>query len=93
MLLTYTYLGDSVNKIKSKQKNLEYFIGKPRLEMTGSECLVDGLKSVIEYSSQKISISLGSQVIVFNGFDLKINSFTKDGAIVEGSITSMEFLS
>lgn len=61
--------------------------------MSGSECLVDGLKSVIEYSSNKISVSLGSQIIVFNGFDLKINSFTRDGAIVEGNITSMEFSS
>lgn len=61
--------------------------------MSGSECLVDGLKSVIEYSSSKISVSLGSQIIVFNGFDLKINSFTRDGAIVEGNITSMEFSS
>lgn len=72
---------------------MDYIIGKPRLEMSGSECIVDGLKSVVEYSPTKISISLGSQIIVFYGFDLKINSFTRDGAIVEGSITSMEFLS
>lgn len=83
-------------KIKKLQKlgpDLDYIFGKPRLEMTGSECTIDGLKSVIEYSSTKISVSLGSQIIVFNGFDLKINSFTKDGAIVEGNITCMEFLS
>ena len=54
---------------------------------------MDGLKSVVEYSDTKISVSLGSQIIVFNGFDLKINSFTKEGAIIEGNITYMEFLS
>lgn len=82
-----------MKKAKYKSIGMDYFFGKPRLEMSGSECLVDGLKSVIEYSSNKISISLGSQIIIFNGFNLKINSFTKDGAIVEGDITSMEFSS
>lgn len=82
-----------MKKAKQKHSELDYFFGKPRLEMTGSECLVDGLKSVIEYSDTKISVSLGSQIIVFNGFDLKINSFTRDGAIIEGDITYLEFLS
>lgn len=82
-----------MKKAKQKHSEFDYFFGKPRLEMTGSECLVDGLKSVIEYSDTKISVSLGSQIIVFNGFDLKINSFTRDGAIIEGDITYLEFLS
>ncbi len=75
-----------------ESKELDYVFGKPRIEMTGSECLVDGLESVVEYSDSRISVSLGSQVIVFNGFNLKINSFTRDGAIIEGDITNMEFL-
>lgn len=84
-----------MKKIKhsKSKKEFDYIFGKPRLEIAGGECLVDGLKSVIEYSDTKISVSLGSQVIVFNGFDLKINSFTKEGAIIEGNITYMEFLS
>lgn len=82
-----------MKKVKQKHSEFDYFFGKPRLEMTGSECLVDGLKSVIEYSDTKISVSLGSQIIVFNGFGLKINSFTRDGAIIEGDITFLEFLS
>lgn len=81
-----------MKKLKQRENSeLDYVFGKPRLEMTGRECLVDGLKSVVEYSDSRISVSLGSQIIVFNGFDLKINSFTKDGAIIEGNITSMEF--
>ena len=59
--------------------------------MAGSECLVDGLESIIEYSNTKITVSLGSQLITFLGDDLKINSFTREGAIVQGNITSMEF--
>lgn len=88
-------IGDMMKKIKhsKSKKEFDYIFGKPRLEIAGGECLVDGLKSVIEYSDTKISVSLGSQIIVFNGFDLKINSFTKEGAIIEGNITYMEFLS
>lgn len=74
-----------------KPQGYDYYFGSPRLEMSGSECLVDGLKSVIEYSSDKITVSLGSQLITFFGDDLRINSFTREGAIVEGNIISMEF--
>ncbi len=80
-----------MKKRSQKPSNYDYFFGKPRLEMTGRECLVDGLKSVVEYSDSKIIISLGSRLITFFGDELCINSFTKDGAIVEGNIISMEF--
>ena len=51
---------------KENKSPLDYYFGKPRIEMAGSECLVD---------------------------DLKINSFTREGAVVQGNITSMEFSS
>ena len=81
-------------KTKKKKKiQIEYYFGKPRIEMAGSECLVDGLEKIIEYSNTKITVSLGSQEITFWGDDLKINSFTREGAVVQGNITSMEFSS
>lgn len=84
-----------MKKVKIKEKimprSYDYYFGKPRLEMTGRECLVDGLQSIIEYSSDKITLNLGKQVITFFGDDLRINSFTREGAIVEGNIISMEF--
>lgn len=76
---------------KDKSKPFDWYFGKPRLEIAGSECLVDGLDSVIEYSPTKIQVALGSQIITFNGYDLKINSFTHEGAVVKGDILSMEF--
>lgn len=81
-------------KSKKVQKEpFDYYFGKPKIELSGGECLVDGLESIIEYSSTKIQVSLGSQFITFFGDDLKINSFTREGAVVEGNITSMEFSS
>lgn len=91
--------GDKMKFIKNKKTEkenkdpLDYYFGKPRIEMSGSECLVDGLEKIIEYSNTKITVSLGSQEITFWGDGLKINSFTREGAIVQGNITSMEFSS
>lgn len=86
-----------MKKVKLKEKitprGYDYCFGKPRLEMTGRECLVDGLQSIVEYSNDKITVNLGSQIITFFGDDLRINSFTREGAIVEGNIISMEFSS
>ena len=56
---------------KENKSPLDYYFGKPRIEMAGS----------------------GSQEITFWGDDLKINSFTREGAVVQGNITSMEFSS
>ena len=68
---------------KENKSPLDYYFGKPRIEMAGSECLVDGLEKIIEYSNTKITVSLGSQEI----------TFTREGAVVQGNITSMEFSS
>lgn len=80
-----------MKKITTEQNAVSSFYGKPRIEMNGNECLVDGLKSVVEYSDDKIIISLGNKSITFFGDDLQINSFTREGAIIQGNIISMEF--
>lgn len=80
-----------MKKSRAEQSEFNYYFGKPRLEMNGNECLVDGLKSVVEYSGDKIVISLGKKTIAFFGDDLHINSFTREGAIIQGNIISMEF--
>lgn len=77
------------DKLSVNSKDLMF--GTPRIEMAGNECTVDGLQSIIEYSDTKITVSLGSQTITFYGDELKINSFTREGAVVEGNILSMEF--
>jgi sporulation protein YqfC len=67
-------------------------IVKPRLEITGSnECVVDGLMGIVEYSNEKIKVNLGKYFVTFYGDGLFINSFSHEGAVVEGSINSLEF--
>lgn len=68
------------------------FTGEPHIELYGcSHCLVDGLKSVLEYSSEKIKLAAGKKKITFHGNDLHIDSFTPQGAVVEGMIVSVDF--
>ncbi|MBR6391878.1 MAG: YabP/YqfC family sporulation protein [Eubacterium sp.] len=64
----------------------------PRLELCGnSRCVVEGLKGIVEYTKGKIKIDLGKFSVCFFGDDLYINSFTREGATVEGTIISLEF--
>lgn len=63
-----------------------------RLEIIGvGECVVDGLKSICEYSADKIKMDLGKNYVTFFGDCLRIDSFSPRGAIVQGTIVSLEF--
>lgn len=79
--------------MKRKVKdNIITYTSSPRLEIIGnSECIVDGLKGISEYNSDKIRINLGKYFITFFGDDLRIDSFSYKGAVVQGNIVSMEF--
>lgn len=71
---------------------IDYYTGEPHLELIGnSECVVDGLKSIIEYKKDKITLNIGKKTVTFLGEDLEINSLTTEGAVVKGFIMSVEF--
>ena len=81
--------------MKKKVKNTDdvmTYTNEPHLELTGnSECIVDGLKGILEYTKEKIKINLGKYCVTFFGDALYINSFSHEGAIVQGTIISVEF--
>lgn len=71
---------------------IEYYTGEPHLEIIGNfECIVDGLKSITEYSAEKIKLCIGKRAVTFLGENLHIKSFTPQGAVVQGEILSVEF--
>ena len=71
---------------------IEYYTGEPHLEIIGNfECVVDGLKSIIEYSSDRIKLNIGKRAVTFLGYDLHITSLTTEGDVVQGTILSVEF--
>lgn len=64
----------------------------PRIELVGnSECMVEGMKGILEYTKEKIKINLGKYYVTFFGDELFIKSFSYQGAIVQGNIISVEF--
>lgn len=78
-----------------KRKDSENLIScacAPRLELTGNtECIVEGIKGIPQYNEEKITIDLGKFSVSIFGDGLYINSFTPQGAVIEGAIVSMEF--
>lgn len=64
---------------------------EPHIELIGSsEIIINGLKGIGEYTSERIRIDLGRYIITILGDELYINSFTHDGAIINGTILSLE---
>lgn len=75
-----------------KRDELTEYAVSPRLELVGNtKCIIEGLKSIVEYTKGKIKIDLGKFSVSFFGDELYINSFTREGATVEGIIISLEF--
>lgn len=72
--------------------NLISFAASSHLEIIGNyQCVVDGLKGIEIYSSDKIKVNLGKHSVTFFGDSLFINAFSPEGAIIEGMIVSLEF--
>ena len=68
------------------------YTAQPHIELVGNnECAVDGLKAVLEYTADRICIDLGKYCVTFYGDGLCINSFSREGAVVAGTIISVEF--
>ena len=64
----------------------------PHLEIVGNtECVIDGIKGILEYTKDKIKIDFGKYAVTFVGDELCIDSFSHEGAVVEGTIISVEF--
>ena len=77
-----------------KHDEIVSYAAAPRIEIVvGRECVVDGLQSIVEYTDDKIKIDLGKYVATFIGDGLYIGSFSREGAVVEGTIMGLEFCS
>lgn len=71
--------------------NIVNIIREPHIELFGnSECVIDGLEGIIEYTSERIKINLGKYAVSIIGDELYINSFSHNGAIINGYIISLE---
>ena len=56
------------------------------------EVTIDGSKGVLEYDENLIRINMGKMVACFFGRNLNIKCFNLESLVIEGYITSIEFL-
>lgn len=76
--------------VKNTDTDFNY-ITEPHIILIGnSKCIIDGLRGICEYTSEKIKINLGKYCVEIIGSGLYIESFSYEGAVVEGDILSLE---
>lgn len=62
-------------------------------ELNGNrEVVVDGCKGILEYDENIIKLNTGKMVTKFLGRHLNIKCLTPDSLVIEGLITSIEFI-
>lgn len=67
--------------------------GIPQIELAGNrEAVIEGCQGVLEYDENIIKLAAGKMSIKFVGRGLQIKVLTHDSAVVEGFISSMEFI-
>ncbi len=80
-----------MKRLRTNDDIIDY-IKKPHIELIGNtECIIEGMKSIIEYTKGRIKVDTGKMNVTISGDGLYINSFTPDGATVEGEIVALEF--
>ena len=66
---------------------------RERYQFCGNrEVTIDGSKGVLEYDENLIRINMGKMVACFFGRNLNIKCFNLESLVIEGYITSIEFL-
>ena len=69
------------------------FAGLAHLELSGNrEAIIEGCKGVLEYDENLVRINTGKMIIRFLGRNLTIRNLTEDSAVIEGYITSIEYM-
>ncbi len=62
------------------------------IELSGNTAAsVEGCRGIVEYSTEKIVLSLGSMSVAFGGTGLEITSFDGENALISGSFSCVEF--
>ncbi|WP_010244052.1 sporulation protein YqfC [Acetivibrio cellulolyticus] len=87
-------------KASLKEKMSELFeipkdivLNVPKLTMIGNgDLLIENFKGIIEYDDDRIRINTNSGIIKISGTRLGIKEITSEDLMVNGEISSLEFL-
>ena len=68
------------------------FDGYAQIDLVGNEeAVIDGCKSILEYSDEKIALDLGKVCIAFCGDGLTMSVFDGEQTVIKGKFLTIEF--
>jgi sporulation protein YqfC len=71
----------------------EVVLNIPKLSMTGNgNLIIENYKGIIEYDDNRVRVNTGSGIIKITGESLIIKEITSEDIMVDGDISSLEFL-
>lgn len=71
----------------------DIFLNVPKLTMVGNgDLLIENFKGIIEYDNDRIRINTNSGIVKITGTGLQIKEITSEDLMVNGDISSLEFL-
>lgn len=70
---------------------VHYSAGEPRLEIIGDRVLVDGLRRVLSYTSERLVLQVGKRRVTLVGADLCLLDYSPLGVQVTGTLLAVEF--
>ena len=73
------------------QLPVHYSAGEPRLEIIGDRVLVDGLRRVLSYSSERLGLQEGKRRVTLVGAEVSMLDYSPLGVQVIGRLLSVEF--
>lgn len=73
------------------QLPVHYSVGEPRLEIIGDRVLVDGLRRVLSYTSERLVLQVGKRRVTLVGADLCMLDYSPLGVQVIGTLLAVEF--
>lgn len=66
--------------------------GTPCIEFSGNrEVVIEGSRGVLEYSAERICISVVGMVLILSGRELNLRCISDSALIIDGFITDLEF--
>jgi sporulation protein YqfC len=89
------------SKMPEKASNTMNFNKSPLMSMlspfhiemkSNREIIIEGCKSIEEYDENMVKIKVKKMLVCFFGRDLEIKCLTFDSLVVEGFVTSIEFM-
>lgn len=81
------------NFLNSVQSPVISMLNPVHFELNGNkEVIIEGCKSILEYDENLVRIRVKNMSVSFYGRNLMIKCLTSDSLVIEGFITSIEFV-